>query len=292
MSSTLVEQTHKLPRQEWRRPWGVLQAWTCASGYRISRAQVREPSPYVVGYGDLHYGSPQSDMTLAGEIRDWIKRTGALWIGTGDLIECAHRESVGAGVYEQIRTPDEQIDEIVPFLRPIAGQCLGLIKGNHEERAHKLCGIDPMAIIARELDVPYMGWEFWGLVSKLPTAARCVKLYAVHSSAGNKSGGLALAWTDRELRKYADVDVIFRAHAHTRGFDSVSTVVLETTGVNPAVVEQERYLVSTGHFLNRAGSYAAGKAMAPKPAGTVAVRLSLNRNATSRVQPVYLPTEA
>lgn len=289
----IVRQRNKAPRQEWHRPWGVLQAWTCESGYRITRAQVKtRPTVPVVGFGDLHYGSPHSDIETATTVRDWIRRTGALWVGTGDLMECATRESIGAGVYEQVRTPDEQIDEIVPFLKPIADQCIGLIKGNHEERAHKLCGIDPMGIIAKYLDVPYCGWELWSIISRIPVPQRAWTLYAVHSSAGNKSGGLALGWTDREIRKYADVDIILRAHHHSKGFDPVSTIVMETAGPNPAVVEQERYLVNTGHFLKRSGSYAAGKALAPKPSGTVAVTLPVNRSTLPGVQPTYLPVVA
>lgn len=286
----IVRQRNKLPRQEWSRPWGKLQAWTCESGYRIVRAQMKTtPEVKVVGFGDLHLGSPHSDQKLALEVIEWIRKSGALWDGTGDLIECATRESVGAGVYEQIASPDDQMDDVVAMLKPIAAQCIGLIKGNHEERAYKMCGIDPMGYIAKVLDVPYCGWELWAVISRIPVAQRAWTVYAVHSSAGNKSGGLALAWTDREIRKYAATDIIMRAHHHAKGFDPVSTVVMQTTGPNPSVVEEERYLVSTGHFLRRAGSYAAGKALSPKPAGTVALALPVNRNTGRGVQPLYLP---
>lgn len=286
----ITHKTKQLPRQEWVRPWGVLQAWTCESGYRVVKAAVKTtPHIQLVGFGDLHHGSPHSDTDTATSVRDWIKKSGALWVGMGDLMECATRESIGAGVYEQVRTPDEQIEDIVPFLLPIRDQCLGLIKGNHEERAHKLAGIDPMGIIARELDVPYCGWEIWGVISRVPVAQRAWTFYGVHSSAGNKSGGLALAWTDREIRKYANVDVIMRAHSHSKGFDPVSTLVLQSNCRNPAVVEEERFLINTGHFLKRAGSYAAGKALSPKPSGTIAVRLPVNRNVVRAVQPIYLP---
>jgi hypothetical protein len=287
----IVKKVKQCARQEWQRPWGVLQAWTCESGYRMVRAQVKtKPEVLLVGFGDIHFGSPHSDMDTAGEVRDWIKKHGALWIGTGDLVECATRESVGAGVYEQVKNPQEQIDEIVPFLKPIREQCIGLIKGNHEERAHKLCGLDLMGIIAHDLDVPYCGWELWGMISRTPISQKTWTVYAVHSSAGNKSGGLALAWTDREIRRYAGVDIIMRAHSHSKGFDPVSTLTLNASGRNPGVVDEERYLVSTGHFLKRAGSYAAGKALSPKPAGSVAVALPMNRGAVRGVQPTFLPT--
>jgi hypothetical protein len=287
---TITKKATSLPRQTWKRPWGVLEAWTCETGYRVVRAQVKTtPQVLLVGFGDLHFGSPHFDLALATEVRDWIRKRGALWVGMGDILECATRASVGAGVYEQIKTPDEQIEEIVPFLEPIADQCLGLVKGNHEERGYKLAGIDPMGIVARELDVPYCGWEIWGVISRIPVPARAWTFYGVHSGAGNKSGGLALGWTDREIRKYASVDIILRAHTHSKGFDPVSTLQLNTTGANPAVMDEERYLVTTGHFLRRAGSYAAGKALPPKPSGSVALRLPVNRNALRSVQPIYLP---
>jgi len=288
--SSLIRGVGKAPRQQWERPWGVLQAWTCSSGYRMVRAQVRgKARMLLVGYGDLHYGSPHHDPATATAVRDWIKTADALWVGMGDFVECATRDSVGAGVYEQVRSPDEQIEDVVPFLRPIREQCIGLIKGNHEERAHKLAGIDPMAIIARELDVPYCGWEAWGLITRLPKPDRSWTFYAVHSSAANKSGGLALAWTDRELRKFADTDIIFRAHSHDLAYQPVEVLSMTTVGQNPAVEQAERAIVSTGSFLLRAGSYAAGKAMAPKTGGAIALELAMSRNAVGRVRPIWLP---
>jgi hypothetical protein len=286
----MTVQRNKLPRQEWKRPWGTLQAWTCESGYRMVRAQVETtPQVLLMGYGDLHYGSPNCDLDMAAEVRDWIEKHGAFWIGMGDLIECATSSSVGAGWVEQVKTPDQQIDEIGAFLRPIRDLCLGLIKGNHEERAHKLCGIDPMGIVARELDVPYLGWEAWGVISRIPVAQRAWTFYGVHSSAGNKNSGLALNWTDREIRKFAQADVIMRAHSHDLGYMPVETMEFNTTGPNPSVERELRALVSTGHFLTRAGSYAAGSALAPKPPGSIALRLPVNRTSLRTLQPIWLP---
>jgi len=212
-----------------------------------------------------------------------------LWIGMGDLIECAVAGSVGAGIFEQIQSPKEQIDDMVAHLRPIASLCIGLLKGNHEERAHKLTGIDPMAIIADRLDVPYCEWEFWGVIARVPHPDRAWSVYAVHSSTANKSTGLALAWTDREMRKWADVDITMRGHSHDLGYDSAQSLELSMVGINPSVRERQRVSVSTGHYLRRAGSYAAAKAMAPKSPGAIALELSMHRDSVSKVKPLWLP---
>jgi hypothetical protein len=272
------------------REWGSIEIRRCRSGYRLVRVALDNAPRLLIAFiGDLHLGSPQCDLDLFKRIIRWIREKNALWVGMGDFLECATRASVGAGVYEQILSPQQQRDQFPPLVESIAHLCVGLIKGNHEERAHKLAGTDPVAEIARDLDVPYLGWEFWGFFTRLGKSTNTRRVYAVHSGAGNKNGGLALAWTDREIRKYADVDLIARAHSHDLGFIPAEKIVFNVTGKNPSVQPEYQYLVSSGHFLKRADSYAAGKAVAGKPAGAMAVEMSLAKHLLWSARPIYLP---
>jgi len=71
----------------------------------------------VVFLGDVHWGSPHCNRKMLFDILKWISITpNAFVLLMGDMIEMSTKTSVGAGVYEQIRPPQEQIKETIAFL--------------------------------------------------------------------------------------------------------------------------------------------------------------------------------
>ncbi len=244
----------------------------------------RTKIPFV-GIGDLHYGSRTFNRQVLNKVLQWVKTNDAYWIGMGDYIELATKSSPGAGVFEQAVDADHQLADVVEMFEPIAGTCLGLLRGNHEHRLSRLTGLDPITIMARELGVPALGWEgFGGIVRE---KACTYTFYSVHSYTGNKTAGLALNWTEREIMKWVDADIIFRAHSHDLGYDPKRCVC-----VNPhrrCVTNQPRSLVMTGHYMDRQESYIAARAGAPKPPGTVGLWLHLPTNKNEKkIVPEYL----
>lgn len=248
---------------------------------------VRDIRPQVpfVAFGDMHYGSRTFDRAALNKVLAWIKKNNAYWLGMGDYIELATKQSPGSGVFEQAVDADQQLEDVVEMLKPYAETCLGLIRGNHEHRLARFTGLDPVTIMAREMGVPALGWEgFGGIVRE---GACAYTFYACHSYTGNKTAGLALNWTEREVMKWIDADILFRAHSHDLGFDPKCCIC-----VNPhrrAVTAQPRALVMTGHFMGRAESYIASRAGAPKPPGTVGLWLHMPTNKKEKkITPEYL----
>ena len=255
------------------------------NGYPVVRVKTDRSVVPLVAVGDAHCGSRHYNEAGLKYVTKWIADNGAIWFGIGDLMECATKSSIGSGVYEQVMNPQKQINYLEDLLRPIAGQCIGMIKGNHEERAYKTTGIDPMAIICNALSVPYLEWELFGIISADRTSDSCAySLYACHSYAANKNAGLALNWTEREM-SYLGADIIMRAHSHDVGFDP--TEGLEIDPCHFSVRKRRRYSVMTGHYLNRVNSYVAARGSRPKPMGTVALWLTMNKDSRT-VKPEYL----
>ena len=113
----------------------------------------------VVFLGDVHWGSPHCNRKMLVDILKWISITpNAFVLLMGDMIEMSTKTSVGAGVYEQIRPPQEQIKETITFLKPIRHKILGYFSGNHEFRAYKDLGIDVADLISSVLEIPYLGF--------------------------------------------------------------------------------------------------------------------------------------
>jgi hypothetical protein len=250
-------------------------------GYKLLTIEPRDFRFTVLPLGDLHVGSPQfreglfrRHLARAVELQAYI-------ILTGDLLECATKGSVGAGVYEQIEPPDAQIEHAVRLLDPIKHLIVGAVKGNHEERLHKDSGIDvyKSAICAR-LGIPYFGWEAF-FMFRLRHYRSCL-VYACHSKAGAKNGPLALNWMAREMPTVIHADVYFKSHDHSTGW--FPSTVLEANPNTGKLCYRVRNFVATGNYLGRADSYAAGSVCGHKPAGTTGVEIDLKHD---KVKPVY-----
>lgn len=117
----------------------------------------------VVLTGDWHYGNKKCDETALRNWINWIKKTKSYVILMGDLME----DSIpawkdGLGMPEQIKTPDEQFDDIFEILFPIRDRILCAVSGNHENRIYhcskRLFGyeIDPIKDLCLKLGVPFL----------------------------------------------------------------------------------------------------------------------------------------
>jgi len=254
--------------------------------YPVVRVKEKRINVPIVPIGDSHVGSSTFDEPAFDRVIEWTKKNNALWIGIGDLMEIATKGSPGAGVFEQVMQPQKQIDYLIEKLKPIADTCMGLIKGNHEERAFKNTGIDPMQIIANQLGVPYCGWEFFGIVSlDNKTVKMAYTIYAAHTNTSNKSSGLALNWMENNFN-WVNTDIRFRGHSHDMGFDC-GKEVYSIDPYNMTVTNRVVYDVMTGHFMGRPNSYIASRGAKPKPVGTVACWLNMDRK-DRKVCPEYL----
>ena len=98
----------------------------------------------IIPIGDIHLGNRGCDIERLKKLVMWIKnKDNCYWIGMGDYIE--------AIVYTDKRFDPESIDDtyltprladavhqqkrdIINLLNPIADKCLGLHRGNHEEK--------------------------------------------------------------------------------------------------------------------------------------------------------------
>lgn len=117
----------------------------------------------VVFLGDCHYGSPQFDKPRFLGMIDYCVKNNIYVFLMGDLIEMSTRDSVGAGIYEQESIGQSQYETMVGWLKPLANKklILGSLNGNHEDRVYKATGINLAKMIARELEVRYLGDACW-----------------------------------------------------------------------------------------------------------------------------------
>ena len=206
----------------------------------------------LLAFGDLHHGHPQCRVDKAKEMLDWALQHNVAVLLMGDLLEAGLRDSVGDSVYRQKLNPQEQMEAVVDLLQPLANKGLikGLLSGNHEERITKTTGIDVSKVMARLLNVPYLGYACWNMVIVGK------QKYAVYSEHG--TGGSRFKHT--KLKKILDefawlrADLILMGHHHS--LDSTRVTIQEVDFRNKQVKEKKCYGALTGSYIGWDKSYA------------------------------------
>ncbi|MHA1471406.1 MAG: hypothetical protein ACTSSP_12750, partial [Candidatus Asgardarchaeia archaeon] len=125
---------------------------------RIELKHIKGDVLDICFFGDQHIGSKDSDIESIEKMVEWIKnKKNVAVILMGDTVDCALRGSVGAGAYDNILTPSEQMEFAIKLFAPIKDKIYGVHNGNHGNRMYNETTISPESYIAKALGVPYLG---------------------------------------------------------------------------------------------------------------------------------------
>lgn len=214
--------------------------------------------------GDIHYGHPNCEIEKAKAMLDWALKTKAYVLLMGDLLEASTRDSVGDGVYHQLCNPQQQMEDMIEILRPLAdaGLIIGLHSGNHENRISKATSIDVSKMMAEALRVPYLGYACWNEI----IVGR--QKYSIYSSHG--SGGARFKHTKiknvLDVLAWIDADIVAFGHMHALVAEPVAKQTVDHR--THKVVERKCYAVITGSYLSWDNSYAQVANMPPSKLGS------------------------
>jgi predicted phosphodiesterase len=235
---------------------------------RVVNASAEGRKKYLLPLGDLHYGHPNCDRESVEGYLKWARDNDSWILLMGDLLENSSKDSVGAGVYEQIMSPEAQMFEIIEMLEPYKEYILGLLTGNHEERTYKRSGHDPSRSMAKMLGVPYLRY---GAFLRLFVGDVGYTVYATHGSsgAGTSAGKLNAV---KKLRRFIDADIYLMGHMHDLLVDSSVVKYLDLR--NKVVRSKRATYCVTGSYLEYEDSYSEMKTYAPGRIGSPRIRLS------------------
>lgn len=227
-----------------------------------------------IAWGDVHYGAPNCNIKKAKGYLDYALKHGQYILGMGDFLECATRDSIGAGVYEQTGHPQEQMEEMIEWLRPISesGRLIGLLTGNHEERIYKATGFEPVQLMCKELRVPYLGSACYLL---LRVGSKTYKVYAVHGRSGARLPQTKLL-ACRRLADIATAQLYLMGHMHS--LESNASIYFDADPSKRLKVQRTRHFVVTGSFLEYENSYAETACMVPSRTGAPKIVLEADSN--------------
>lgn len=208
-------------------------------------------------FGDLHWGSAQCQIKQAKAMLDWALKEKVYTLLMGDLLEMSLRDSVGHGVYQQKLNPQEQVEEMIALLQPLAdaGLIIGLHTGNHEERITKGTGIDIMKMMSKVLKVPYCGYACWHLIK---VGEQNYTMYSTHGSSNSTQSYTKLN-AALKIGYFLNSDII--AYGHTHELSTATRIIQQIDMRSKTIVEKKQYIVMTGSYLGWEGGYAQVKGL-------------------------------
>lgn len=225
----------------------------------------------VVFLGDCHLGSPQFDKTRFVSMLDYCLKNSIYVFLMGDLIEMATRDSVGSGVYEQTHKGQSQYEIMIDWLKPLAQKklILGSHNGNHEDRVYKATGVNLAKMIARELEVRYLGDACW---NTFKVGKQTYTIYSLHGRTGSRFDGTALLALERISTSFF-ADLVCMGHTHKM----ISSTVITQRIENGMVKEHKKTLLITGSYLKYDGGYGQTLGLPISKLGSPKVKFFLNR---------------
>jgi len=209
---------------------------------------------YLHFIGDLHAGhNSYNESVVKKRINEILKHNAEghpnRVLLMGDMIEAATKTSVGAGVFETNKNPQEQVDYIVDLFSPIKQYIDGCVMGNHEYRIYKDTSIDVMRLIAEKLDIPYH--VYTGVINYAwNKQAYTVNIW--HGSGGGGTIGNAMNKCVKMAIK-VETDIYAMGHVHKLAYHSRILKHVDTR--NNKLINRQQMFVLTGSALDYDENY-------------------------------------
>ena len=114
---------------------------------------------------------------------------------------------------------DEEVQEMVELLSPIKDKLICIGHGNHEETILKSCHTNMSKRLAKELNVPYLGYSFWfRLCLQRDVATKNIDFCCTHGfGGGTRTEGGSIT----KYAKFADrlnCDIFIVGHDHRKQY--------------------------------------------------------------------------
>jgi len=224
----------------------------------------------LVLMGDEHIGSKFYDKDYHKEIVDWCLENNVPVILMGDELECATRDSVGAGVYEQDEIIEKQLEHFYEIYRPLAEKklLLGQHIGNHEARVWKSSGIDLTKIMCKELGHKYFG------IGKAHYFKVGKEGYTMYTSHGDSGARMPHTKIQAVLKMSDMIDAEIYASGHVHQLSHHIRNFYDVDKRTRTVTETQKHFIITGSYLSHWGGYAHVKNYEPARKGSAKVKLS------------------
>jgi hypothetical protein len=216
----------------------------------------------IIPLGDIHLGNIGCDIEKLKKQINYIKeKENCYWIGMGDYVDCINYTDkrfdpttiAKPFVNNLANCVPLQIEELMKTLNPIKNKCLGLHRGNHEEKIR----------LKYHHDLIYEMRKLWDfnvpdLEDSAITRLRFVydkedytnmysfDIFSTHGNVGGRKGGAKVNRLE-DLIGYVDANVYLMAHSHIKLTFSRGVIYVDK---NLNMKYKKRILAVTGCYMN------------------------------------------
>lgn len=239
--------------------------------------------------GDLHYGSKQCDIEF---VKNHIQRikddTNGFAVLMGDLTENNIVGSAG-NVYEQIKSPHSQLNEVVSLLSPIQDKLLFGVESNHSSRTRRAVGLSIDHLVCDALKIPYgiSVFAYFTARSNKRGSAYGYKCFFHHGATSGISKGSKVNAGSKLVEIASSAEAIFYGHTHLTSRIPSKFKDIVVSGDKKYLVDRLRFIYNTGSALTWDESYAEEKGYPPAAEEFISVDFYCPTSGTGRRQQVY-----
>ena len=225
----------------------------------------------VLFMGDTHTGHPNYREYIVDAVLEEIaNRQNGRIVLMGDLTEMNLVNSVG-NTYEQILTPQQQIDYWVDKLEPYTDIIVSSVSGNHNQRSVNTVGIDPMLTIMQRLNIANKFHKYSSVV-KWAFNKGTTHSYHWHGSTSAKTNA-GIVRKIKKMRENIDADIYCMGHTHRLISEDID--ITEYPDPRNMKMQTKRfYYINTGSALGYGDGYAEMKGYRKVMLGYPIVRMT------------------
>ena len=159
---------------------------------------------YVMG--DTHLDHPNTDLKLLQSHIDLIKNSGSPWMHLGDWVDAITPKDSRFDIKDKRAGVIESYLHMENLFKPIAHQCIAMLRGNHGSKWSRQEG-DMIRVIAGSWDVPYLGYcGFIRFNGKT--------IFLHHGAGGGRKRGAKTIRLNEWAQSF-DADIYLQGHTHT-----------------------------------------------------------------------------
>ena len=216
---------------------------------------------------DVHCGHGKHDAELFRRHKAWIMRTPNVltWNG-GDFVENASKLSVGAGVYEQDYSPQNQFARAALDFVDLSAKMMFSIPGNHEARC-SIMGVDVAQWCALLAGIEYFH-DYVFLTIRW--RGQHFRILVHHGSGAAQTAG-AQTMAARKDMHWANADIFWTGHLHSSRIELAFRQDYDQR-TNEAF-ERDALIIISPSYLRTFGTYAAAARYPPGIRGLTVVEL-------------------
>lgn len=235
-----------------------------------------DPGDVVIYFlGDIHEGSANHQAKALEKAVKIIAEENAYWIGLGDYVDAINHHdprfnpleiSKEYGIRDLSDLPRCQCQHVAEKLKPIAGKCLGLLSGNHEDALRRYNTFDPTQYMAELLGTEALGGKAWFILRfQRKTPKNIVsETYRICAAHGTGGGGFREGYPINkayDIFRWDTADFHVMGHLHRMSVDraiftscdyGILRHIPSWFGVNGCMLSKQE-LGTDGYFEQKVG---------------------------------------